>query len=174
MEELCSWWLKLLLRPAASSVLVARVQVLHSRLISTERLSAGDLEQLVGSAVGYAARMRQLAGAGLGMLQALLLELAQQKPGRYLLVHAPNEDQCCLFRALPPDVEASVQVGGQGVVCSMPWCTAAQGGRVHAVPCRRPLAAAAPCMPHGNGLLPPPPSARAGRHAAAAGQPRFG
>ena len=113
MAELCPWWLKLLLRPSAAAVLVAHVQVPHSRLISAERLSADELAERAGGGA------RKLAGAGLGFLQGLLLELVKHQPGRYLLTHVAGEPQCGLFRTLPPDVE--VQVGGRGVLCSMPF-----------------------------------------------------
>lgn len=105
MEELCAWWLKLLLRPSAAAVLAAHVNVPHSRLLSAERLASADLEQLIGGT----ARMRQLAAAGLAMLQGLLRELGRQPPGRYLLTHVPYEEQCCLFRAVPAEVAEYAQ-----------------------------------------------------------------
>lgn len=109
MEELCAWWLKLLLRPGAAALLAAHVNVPHSRLLSGERLTAGDIEGLCGGA----ACVRRLEAAGLSMLQGLLRELGRQKPGRYLLTHAPYEQQCCLFRAVPAEVMEHTQVGGR-------------------------------------------------------------
>lgn len=108
MEELCAWWLKLLLRPDAAALLAAHVHVPHSRLLTSERLTAGDIEGLCGGAP----RMRALAAAGLAMLQGLLRELGRQPPGRYLLTHVPYEQQCCLFRAVPAEVAQYAQVGG--------------------------------------------------------------
>ncbi|PRW56140.1 zinc finger domain containing [Chlorella sorokiniana] len=128
MEELCAWWLKLLLRPSASTVLAAHVHVPHSRLLSAERLTAGDLEQLIGGAP----RMRQLAAAGLAMLQGLLRELGRQPPGRYLLTHVPYEEQCCLFRAVPAEVAEYAQGPLPPLPCSPSTASAGAVYDLHA------------------------------------------
>ncbi|EFN58612.1 hypothetical protein CHLNCDRAFT_140814 [Chlorella variabilis] len=113
MEELCSWWLKLLLRPAVNTLLVAHVHVPRGKVQSCEELTSADIERQFGGdgapAEQGGSRMHQAAAAGLELLQQLLRAVGQQPPGRYLLCRVPRDTTCCLFRALPPDLEASDQ-----------------------------------------------------------------
>lgn len=108
LPELYGWWLKLLLRPAVDAVLVAHAHVPLSKVVATETLTAADIEREAG---GGAAGTRDLAGSGLALLQQLLAVLGKQEPGSYLLTHSPGEDTCLLFRALPPKLAETMQVG---------------------------------------------------------------
>lgn len=98
----------------------AHVHVPHSKVLSWQTLTAGDLERHCSGAGedeggdAAAQHMRRLAGAGLALLQQLLGALGALGPGRYLLAHAPGEPTCCLFKALPAEAAEAVQVGGRG------------------------------------------------------------
>ena len=92
---------------------VAHVHVPRGKVQSCEELTSADIERQFGGdgapAEQGGSRMHQAAAAGLELLQQLLRAVGQQPPGRYLLCRAPRDTTCCLFRALPPDLEASVQ-----------------------------------------------------------------
>ena len=93
-----------LLLPASCWMQAAHVHVPHNRLLATDLLTAADLEEQSGSA----GRLRHLGRAGLALLQQLLQKLGGLPAGRYLLAHAPGDSACCLFKALPPDMQDSM------------------------------------------------------------------
>ena len=116
--------------PTHSSTLlqVAHVHIPHAKLLCTERLSAADLEAQCSSAGGGSgvgseggasggSRLQDLARVGLGWLQEDLLQrLGDLPPGQYLLAHAPREPTACLYKALPPELQAhSSEVRGMRI-----------------------------------------------------------
>ncbi|KAI3436542.1 hypothetical protein D9Q98_005958 [Chlorella vulgaris] len=134
LEELWRWWLKLLLQPIVDSVLVAHVHVLKGKLMCCETLTAPAIEQLLsgeGSAPAEAAAViRRLAASGLAFLQQLLALLREQSPGQYLLTHSPGDPSCCLYRALPREMEEAL--GAQEAPPPLPCsATVARQGTVY-------------------------------------------
>jgi hypothetical protein len=82
----------------------AHVHVPQNKLMATDLLTAADLDEQSGSA----GKLRHLGAAGLALLQQLLQELGGLPAGQYLLAHAPGDPACCLFKALPADMQETM------------------------------------------------------------------
>ena len=90
--------------PAFAHMQAAHVHVPQNKLLATHLLTAADLDEQSGSA----GKLRHLGAAGLALLQQLLQELGGLPAGNYLLAHAPGDVTCCLFKALPPDMQETM------------------------------------------------------------------
>lgn len=103
--EVCHWLLKLLFCPGAEGVMVARVHVPHSKLVSCEYLSRGELEESLDT------------GPCLDFLSSVLTGMKQQqlRTGRYILSPVGGQDNMSIaVYAVSDDDKTAGGTGGGG------------------------------------------------------------